>query len=166
MRSPGTFSIRALRTTAALAAGALVLFAAGAPSAQPQGGSGGTFQLAFCNISGFQTARVAITHRKDAQRWAVDGWFPIPDGGCSIIGTFQLDTVYYYAMASNPSNGNTVYWGAADDDKTATSQCIDEEKAFSTWAAVPNCPAQQSPKRFRALKVNPNTRTFTFTLSE
>ncbi len=70
------------------------------------------FQLAFCNISNFSRVLVAIAHRQDAQRWTVDGWYPVADYGCSIAGTFKGDTVYYYAFGET-RDGRNVTWSRA-----------------------------------------------------
>src|SRR5262249_36024248 len=45
-----------------------------------------TFELAMCNLSDFQGVFVALRHKQDAQKWTVDGWYAIPDGGCTFIG--------------------------------------------------------------------------------
>jgi uncharacterized membrane protein len=118
------------------------------------------FQLAFCNISTFNNVRVALAYRQDAQQWVVDGWYPIPDRGCTLIGSFLRDTIYYYAQ-----NDRGAKWHPSDTDKTAMPQCIDHEKAFRSTATVPSCPADQEPVRFRMIKIAPNQARLTWTLS-
>jgi uncharacterized membrane protein len=118
------------------------------------------FQLAFCNISTFNNVRVALAYRQDAQQWVLDGWYPVPDGGCTLLGSFLRDTIYYYA-----ENDRGVKWRSSDTDKTAMLQCIDHEKAFRATASVPACPADQEPARFRMIKISPNQARLTWTLS-
>jgi uncharacterized membrane protein len=135
------------------AAGAL-----SAPSAMAQANQ--TFQLAFCNISAYSDVYVALTSKADAQRWSVSGWYPIPDNGCTLVGTFPRDTIYYYARGSN----NAV-WSAPDNDQNGTSQCVDADKYFTSSAGVPTCPAGQQAVRFRMIKAQANQARVTFTLT-
>ena len=64
-----------------------------------------TFQLAFCNISAYSNVTVALVHKKDAEKWAVDGWYPVSDNRCTVVGTFQRDTVYYFAEQVGDQRG-------------------------------------------------------------
>jgi uncharacterized membrane protein len=123
------------------------------------------FQLAFCNTSSYGHVLVSLAYRLDAQRWRVDGWYPLPDYGCALVGSFQRDTVYYFAHGQT-SDGRAVTWAAPDTDQTATAQCVDREKFFGTATGVPTCPTGQELARFRMLKVPPNTARITWTLSD
>lgn len=122
------------------------------------------FQLAFCNMSNFSRVRVAIAHRLDAQRWAVDGWYPVPNYGCSIASTFKGDSVYYYAFGEN-RDGRYVFWEAAENDKTASSQCVDHNKFFRLTAGLPTCATGHDTAQFRVIRANPNQSRTTFTLT-
>jgi uncharacterized membrane protein len=122
------------------------------------------FQLAFCNISAYTNVLVSVAHRQDGQSWRVDGWYPIPDFGCALIGSFQRDTVYYYANGRT-SDGRVVAWSAADTDQTATSQCIDRDKFFQATAGVPSCPSGQELAKFKMIKVAPDRSRITWTLT-
>jgi uncharacterized membrane protein len=119
-----------------------------------------TFQLAVCNISAFSDVYVAITAKADGQRWTVSGWYPIPDSGCTLVGTFPRDTVYYYARGSDKA-----VWAAPDNDQNGSSQCVDGDKFFTAAAGVPACPAGQQAVRFRMLKAQANQPRVTFTLT-
>jgi hypothetical protein len=154
-----------LSTGAAVALAALLALLAPGPSgAQPQQGAK-TFQLAFCNVSRARPVYIAITRRKDGERWAVEGWYPLLDFGCSIIGNFEADTVYFYAIGIR--NNQYVTWGGAENDETAATQCIDRNKAFGGFiAAAPGCPAGQTSVRFLRLKVPQDAPRYTFTLRD
>jgi uncharacterized membrane protein len=119
-----------------------------------------TFQLAFCNISAYSDVYVAITSRKDAQTWTVSGWYQIPDSGCTLVGSFPADTVYYYARGSNGA-----VWSAADDDQTGTGQCVDLQQWFTASAGVPTCPTGQQVGRFKMIKAQANQGRLTWTLT-
>jgi uncharacterized membrane protein len=110
------------------------------------------FQLAFCNMSQYSRVLVALAHRQDAQRWVVAGWYPIPDSGCSVVGNFLGDTVFYYAFGETRDR-RYVTWSAADDDKNGSSQCIDFNKFFRVTAGMPKCASDQEPVRFRMIRV-------------
>jgi uncharacterized membrane protein len=137
----------------------LILIGPGQAQQQPQ-----SFQLAFCNISAYSNVLVSVAHRQDAQRWLVDGWYPVPDGGCAVVGSFQRDTIYYYAYGET-NDDRIVTWSASDNDQTATSQCIDREKFFQRTAGTPSCPPGQEAAKFRMIKVAPNLPRMTWTLS-
>jgi uncharacterized membrane protein len=122
------------------------------------------FQLAFCNMSSFSRVLVAVAHRLDAQRWAVEGWYPVPDGGCSIAGVFKGGTVYYYAFGET-REGRYVFWEAPENDKAASAQCVDHKKFFQLTAGVPTCAAGQDLARFRTIRATPNQFRTTFTLT-
>jgi hypothetical protein len=149
-----------LRRTALLSLALLVLFVPDKPNAQQVK----TFQLAFCNLSQASPIYIALTHRRDASRWAVEGWFPLLGSGCSILGTFQQGEVYFYAFGVR--NNQYVFWSPADGDEAASTQCVDRDKAFSgLLAANPSCPDGQVPVRFRKLQIG-DTPLFTFTLRD
>jgi uncharacterized membrane protein len=138
---------------------ALSLLSVDASYAQQQSNS--TFQIAFCNMSDYSSILVALVHKKDAQNWAVDGWYPVPDGGCAPAGSFLRDTIYYFAYS-----GEGAVWRAADDDQTATAQCIDYNKWFQGIAAgVSACPAGQQTVRFKMITIPANLPRLTWTLS-
>jgi uncharacterized membrane protein len=144
----------------AVACGALGVSLSASSHAQQQGQA---FQLAFCNISAYSNVTVALVHKKDAEKWAVDGWYPVPDNGCTVVGTFQRDTVYYFAEGRS---GNSIgVWAAPDNDQNATSQCIDHNKWFQQTAGVPTCPTGQEVVRFRMISVPANSSRITWTLS-
>jgi uncharacterized membrane protein len=138
---------------------ALGLLSVKASHAQQQ--SNATFQIAFCNMSDYSNILVALVHKKDAQSWAVDGWYPVPDGGCAIAGSFVRDTIYYFAYSSEGA-----VWRAADDDQAATVQCIDYNKWFKGSAAgVSACPAGQQTVRFKTITIPANLPRLTWTLT-
>ena len=118
-----------------------------------------TFELAMCNLSDFQGVFVALRHRQNAQKWAVDGWYAIPDGGCTFIGSFLRDAIYYFGE----SNDGAV-WSAADTDRTGAAECIDLEKTFKRASGGP-CAADQVSARFRLITVPANLSRLTFTLT-
>ena len=122
------------------------------------------FQLAFCNMSSFSRVLVAVAHRLDAQRWAVEGWYPVPDRGCAIAGTFKGNSVYYYAFGET-REGRYVFWEAAENDKTASAQCVDHNKFFRLTAGVPTCATGNDLARFRPIQAVPNQFRTTFTLT-
>src|SRR5947209_14394302 len=64
-----------------------------------QAASTDTFELAVCNNSDYASMLLALMYKKDAQNWEVSGWYPIPDSGCTIVGRFIRDTVYYFAFS-------------------------------------------------------------------
>jgi uncharacterized membrane protein len=120
-----------------------------------------TFQLAFCNLSDYDAVLVALMHKADAQNWTVDGWYPIPDRGCAPIGNFLRDKIFYFARGSSGA-----VWRAADNDQTASVQCVD----YNKWFRLPSvgsasCPAGQTSVRFRALTVPASQARLTWTLT-
>jgi uncharacterized membrane protein len=122
------------------------------------------FQLAFCNMSSFSRVLVAIAHRQDGQRWAVDGWYPVPNYGCAVAGTFKGDSVYYYAFGET-RDGRFVFWEAEQNDKAASTQCVDHNKFFRLSGGLPTCAAGQDTARFRIIRAIPNRYRTTFTLT-
>ena len=122
------------------------------------------FQLAFCNISAYSGVVVSLTYRQNNQQWQVDGWYPIPNNGCAVVGIFPRDSVYYYAVGL-ANDGRSVIWSAADNDQTGSSQCIDPDKFFRAFAGVPSCPAGQEPAKFKLIKVAPDVPRVTWTLT-
>src|ERR1700682_3879581 len=91
--NPGVCFMGALKPTLAAVCGALVLSFVGSSRAEQQQTQ--TFELAVCNLSDFQGVFVALRHKQNTQKWAVDGWYAIPDGGCTFIGSYLRDTIYY-----------------------------------------------------------------------
>ncbi len=122
------------------------------------------FQLAFCNMSSFSRVLVAIAHREDGQRWAVDGWYPVPNYGCSLAGTFKGDSVYYYAFGV-ARDGSYAFWTAEENDKAASAQCVDHTKFFRVTAGLPTCATGYDTARFRQIRAIPNRPRTTFTLT-
>jgi uncharacterized membrane protein len=115
-------------------------------------------------MSSFSRVLVAVAHRLDAQRWAVEGWYPVPDRGCAIAGTFKGNSVYYYAFGET-REGRYVFWEAAENDKTASAQCVDHNKFFRLTAGVPTCAAGNDLARFRPIRAVPDQFRTTFTLT-
>ena len=74
--------MKVLSVPAAISGCVLGLSLVGPVQAQPQQQSQ-DFQLAFCNISAFSAVVVALVRKEDAERWVVDGWYPVPNGGCA-----------------------------------------------------------------------------------
>lgn len=132
--------------------------------AQTQQQASQEFQLAFCNMSSFSRVLVAIAHRVEAERWAVEGWYPVPDRGCAIAGNFKGNNVYYYAFGET-RDGRHVTWEAAENDKTASAQCVDHSKFFRLTAGVPTCATGNALARFRSIRAVPNQFRTTFTLT-
>ena len=124
--------------------------------AQPQITTGG---LSMCNLSDFSKVVVATISRQSAQNWVVKGWHALPNGGCSFVGTFLRDTVYYYA------EGNGANWAAAESDQSAIAQCIDKDKHFEFASSNRTCPTGLSLARFKMLKLAPDDPLFTWTLT-
>jgi len=126
-----------------------------------QAASTDTFELAFCNNSDYGRMLLALMYKKDAQNWEVSGWYPIPDSGCTIVGRFIRDTIYYFAFSGKES-----VWRAPDNDQTASNQCIDYNKWFRAVATgVPTCPEGQQSVRFKMVTVPANLARRTWTLS-
>lgn len=119
-----------------------------------------SFQLAFCNLSTFDNVRVALAYQQNTQRWVVDGWYPLPDRGCTLLGSFLRDTVYYYA-----ENDRGAKWPADGANLPVVAQCIDHNKTFRVTASMPSCPADQEAAKFRLLKIPPNQPRLTWTLT-
>lgn len=170
MRSPSVFgsivrvpAMKYFGRAAVVLAALLVLLVPSAPSAQQQQPK--TFQLAFCNVSAATPIWIAIMHRKDASKWAVEGWYPLLGTGCSILGSFQLDTFYFYAFGIR--NNRWVVWSPADGDQSASTQCVDRDQAFTgVLGGTPDCPKGQVAVRFRKLQLKDDTQAFTFTLRD
>jgi uncharacterized membrane protein len=150
--------MKAFKLAAAAVCGTLGGAFAGSSHAQQT--QNPTFELAMCNLSDFQGVFVALRYKQDAQIWAVEGWFAIPDGGCAFIGSFLRDTIYYFAESIDGG-----VWRAADTDKTATSGCIDHNKRFKWVENGSSCPAGQVTAKFRLITVPTNLSRLTYTLT-
>ena len=148
----------ALKPLVAAICGALVVPVAGSSRAEPQQNQ--TFELAVCNLSDFQGVFLAVRHKQTAQKWVVDGWYAIPDGGCTFIGSFQRDTIYYYAESNDGAN-----WAANANDQTGQSECIDHDKWFQQTAGGPSCSTGQAPVKFRLITIPSNLPRLTFSLT-
>ncbi len=152
--------MKAMKLAVAVACSALGVSSSDLSHAQQQSQ---TFQLAFCNISAYSNVVVALVHKQDGEKWAVGGWYPVPDNGCTLVGSFLRDTIYYFAEGSR--GNTTASWAAPDTDQNATSQCIDHNKTFQAAAGVPSCPAGQEAVRFRMINIPPNKPRITWTLT-
>jgi Putative metallopeptidase/Protein of unknown function (DUF1036) len=110
-----------------------------------------TFTFAICNESKATNVGTSLMVKlpEDPENWQVFGWFPLPNGGCSLIGSFYGDHLYYYAEGSN----NTV-WTAPETQQNATKQCIDHVNAFQHVAGAP-CRAGQVMVNFRRIDIAP-----------
>jgi uncharacterized membrane protein len=152
----------ALKSAVAAICGALVVLFFGSSRAQqaPTQTRNPTFELAVCNLSDFQGVFFALRHKQDAQKWAVDGWYAIPDGGCTFIGTFPRDTIYYYAESNDGAA-----WRGDNTDQTAQSECIDHDKWFRQTAGGSACSAGQVAVKFRLITIPPNLPRLTFSLT-
>ena len=118
-----------------------------------------TFDLAACNMSDFQGVFMAVRHKQDATHWLVDGWYAIPDGGCTFIGTYTRDSVYYYAESNDGA-----YWSAGDNDQTGQAECINHNQWFHV-AAGSACASDQASVKFRLIQVPANEARHTQTLT-
>jgi uncharacterized membrane protein len=151
----------ALKPAVAAICGALVVSFVGSSRAEqlhPSEGGNSTFELAVCNLSDFQGVFLALKHRQDAQKWVVDGWYAVPDGGCTFIGSFLRDSVYYYAESNDGA-----YWAAAATDQTAQPECVDHDKWFQQTAG--GCASGQETVKFKMIPVPSNLPRLTYTLS-
>jgi uncharacterized membrane protein len=114
----------------------------------------------MCNMSDFSGVFVALRQKQDAQRWTVSGWYPLPDRGCAFLGSFQRDTVYYYAKSDEG-----VSWSPDANDRSASTQCVDQNKYFQGTSDIGPCPPGQVAVRFRMLQVPANIFRRTWTLT-
>jgi uncharacterized membrane protein len=148
-----------VRLVAAFVFTSALVPAPGARSQTPQQSQSATFELAMCNLSDFKGAFVALSHKQDAQKWLVNGWYAIPDNGCTFIGTFLRDTIYYYAQ----SNDGGV-WRGSDTDQTSRAECIDPDKWFQV-ADGPTCSTGLAATKFRLITVPASAPRLTYTLT-
>src|SRR5262249_28255763 len=91
----GVRSMKALKLAAAVVVGTLAVLVAGVPEAQQapspssqQQQPSASAEVAVCNMSAFQGVFVALMHKQDAQKWVVEGWYAVPDSGCTLLGSF------------------------------------------------------------------------------
>jgi uncharacterized membrane protein len=110
-------------------------------------------------MSDFQSVFMALRHKLDATRWQVDGWYAIPDGGCTFIGAYPRDTFYYYA-----ESGDGAQWFATDSDQTGQAECVNHNQWFS-GAGGAQCATGQDSVRFRLVQVPTNLARYTHTLT-
>jgi uncharacterized membrane protein len=146
--------MKALATALAVC-GVLVVCLFGPTRAQ----QGQTFELAVCNMSDFQGVFMAVRHRQDAQKWQVDGWYAIPDGGCTFIGAYPRDTFYYFAESNDGGE-----WSAASTDQNGQAECVNHDQWFSQ-AGGAQCAQGQESVRFRLIQIPANQARFTQTLT-
>jgi uncharacterized membrane protein len=137
--------------------GALIASFVGPARAQAQDT---TFELAVCNLSDFRGVFFAVKYKREDESWMVDGWYAIPDGGCTFVGTYQRDTIYYYAESMDGAS-----WNGAATDRTAQAECIDRDKWFEQAAGAKECPAGQAMARFRLITAPAELERFTFSLT-
>jgi uncharacterized membrane protein len=148
--------MRALTTVLAVCGVLLAGLLGPSRAQQPQNE---TFELAVCNLSDFQGVFMAVRHKQDAQHWQVDGWYAIPDGGCTLVGTYPRDTFYFYAESNDDGS-----WAASDSDQTAQAECVNHNQWFQI-ASGSACAAGQASVRFRLVQVPADQRRFTWTLT-
>jgi len=163
----GVRSMKALKLAAAVVVGTLAVLVAGVPEAQQapspssqQQQPSASAEVAVCNMSAFQGVFVALMHKQDAQKWVVEGWYAVPDSGCTLLGSFLRDTVYYYAESNDGAA-----WRAADTDQSVTPQCVDRVKLFQGPAGVTSCPPGEVAVKFRTMKIPGNQNRVTWTLT-
>jgi uncharacterized membrane protein len=142
-------------TTALAVCGMLVLCLFGSSRAQQSQ----TFELAVCNMSDFQGVFMAVRHKLDAQKWQVDGWYAIPDGGCTFIGSYPRDTYYYFAESNDGGE-----WSAAASDQNGQAECVNHDQWF-TEAGGTACVQGQDNVRFRMIQIPANLARYTQTLT-
>ena len=152
--------MKALKVWIVLACSAVGIALAGPARAQQDA----EFQLSFCNMSAYSNVKIAVTRRQDAQRWLVEGWYPIPEDGCAVVGSFLRDTIFYYAFGQT-NDGRIVTWSPPATDTTAVAQCVDFDKFFRAPSGGPSCASGQESVRFRPIKIAPNRPRLTWTLS-
>lgn len=119
-----------------------------------------TFEFAMCNMSDYGGVFVALRQKQDGQKWTVSGWYPLPDRGCTFLGRFRRDIIYYYAKSDKG-----VSWSPDANDQSASTQCVDQNKYFQGASDVGTCPAGQVAVRFRILQVPANLSRRTQTLT-
>jgi uncharacterized membrane protein len=122
--------------------------------AQQQQAQKPLFTFSICNESKVTNAYASLMARlpEDPQKWVVYGWFPIPDGACSMIGTLYGDRLYFYAMAVN-GNDKSV-WAAQDSDQNASKQCIDPINGYQVPAGT-RCGTGQVLVNFSRIDLSP-----------
>jgi uncharacterized membrane protein len=140
---------------AALCAALLLLLR----SAQAEAPKTNMFELAMCNISNVPGVFVALTHRKDAQNWQVEGWYAVPDWGCALIGSFMRDTIHVYAESQDASA-----WKAVETDRSGRAECVDHKKWFNALTGTSACAPGQMRVRFRMLQIAPEESRLTWSI--
>lgn len=138
---------------------AMPLFLSGSSPAQQQNA---TFEFAFCNMSDFSGVFVALTHKQNVQKWTASGWYAIPDLGCTFVGSFLRDTIYYYAESTD---GSGAVWNGAETDRSAKAACIDHDKLFQGAVDVSSCPAGQDRVNFRSIRIPATLPRLTWTIT-
>jgi hypothetical protein len=121
------------------------------------------FTLSLCNRSAATKVHMALGVQPvgGSQDLQALGWFPVPDGGCDVIGTFRGDRVYWYAEGVN--NNKSWVWSAADTDQAALKQCVNPVNAFQLPATT-KCQSGQKLISFRRWTVDPSLSNVTITL--
>jgi Protein of unknown function (DUF1036) len=132
----------------------------GGPGA-PGGGGSPKFILSVCNKSGVKNVWMAFASLKDPKTWHVHGWYKVTDAGCSSMGEFYRDTIYYFA---GDGELKTTWSGES------TEQCVNPSNQFDYVAAgaVRGQPHQCKPEEalvgFDTLTVKPSSPKFELTL--
>jgi uncharacterized membrane protein len=118
------------------------------------------FGFSFCNFSKHPDLSLALMSKSmDAPHaWRTEGWFGIADGGCSFIGSFYGDKIYFYAETSDKMSV-----AASSTDPTASKQCVDATKSFGLNAGSP-CRAGQKLVNFIMREIDPTAATVTVRL--
>lgn len=116
-----------------------------------------TFELAMCNMTDVHGLFVAIASKQTSQKWWVTGWYALPDYGCTLIGTFPRDAVYFYAESTIAGVTSTA------PDNTPISACIDHDRLFQGPTGGKACPQDQERVDFTPIKVPATTPRVTFT---
>ena len=80
------------------------------------------FSFEVCNSSSVRNVSIAILSKNDlnGSSWHLAGWYIIPDGGCTTIGGYWRDRVYFYGQGDDGA-----YWTGND-----TPQCVNLTARF------------------------------------
>jgi hypothetical protein len=121
------------------------------------------FSFSVCNESKVTNAYASLMAKlpEDPQKWVVYGWFPIPDGACTMVGTLYGDRLYFYAMGT--SGKDKVSWSAKDTDPDVSKQCVDPVNGFQLPAGS-RCQTSQTLVNFRRIDADPLNSGLTFHL--
>lgn len=139
----------------------------GAPKQTPPAGGPAEFNLMVCNKTNGGTAFVAIGTRVPQQTGGehptrVQGWWQIPDGECTKLGTFPDPGFLIHARNARGQS-------QAFAKRPVFSLCVNLSDAFTSVLESMNelpkqCPAPQALIPFALLEVG-QARNFTVTLN-